>query len=77
VRVLTPPEKRGLESKDERVRIEAHRYIVLERAGYNSINAAGLAKRMFPGREDYVDLHEACELLEGGCDEATAVAILT
>jgi hypothetical protein len=42
----------------------------LARAGYSAANADALAD------DDTVDLHLACDLLERGCPERTAVLIL-
>jgi hypothetical protein len=46
------------------------RYESLRRAGYAPNDAAGLARRRG------VDLHQAVELLEGGCDPRLALRIL-
>jgi len=46
------------------------RYAELTRAGYLPVAAMALAERMD------VDLHQACELLVGGCSPERALAIL-
>ncbi|MDX6513746.1 MAG: hypothetical protein QOE36_3250 [Gaiellaceae bacterium] len=51
--------------------IQSWRLEQLERAGYSDGYAASLA-------EDHrVDLHQACDLLAGGCPERTAFLILS
>jgi hypothetical protein len=47
------------------------RFDQLERAGYSSDLAHCLAE------DNTIDLHLACELLERGCPQGTAVRILT
>jgi hypothetical protein len=46
------------------------RYEELIRHGYSVLSAMALAER------HEVDLHTACELLDGGCPQSVAVAIL-
>jgi hypothetical protein len=59
-----------LQVETETERIERWRAEELERAGYDSVDAADLASR------PYVDLHLAVELLERGCPVETALKIL-
>ena len=59
---------------DELVRedkqVESWRWFVLQQAGYSEEVAYIIA------RSNDVDLHQAVELLESGCDEGTALDIL-
>jgi hypothetical protein len=56
--------------ESELERVERWRAEVLERSGYDSVAAAGLASRLD------VDLHSAIDLLQSGCPADLALRIL-
>lgn len=59
------------DKRTEREKVEDWREVELLRAGFPPDDAIALA------RLSHVDLHQAVELLAGGCDVALAVKILT
>ena len=60
----------GVYQETEQERIERWRLEELERAGYDSEAAAAVA-----ARQD-IDLHQAVDLVRGGCPPEIALAIL-
>ena len=60
----------GIYQETEQERIERWRFEELERAGYDSEAAAAIAGRMD------IDLHQAVDLVRGGCPPEVALAIL-
>ena len=60
----------GIYPETELERIERWRQEELERAGYDSDGAAAIAVRLD------IDLHQAVDLVRGGCPPEVALAIL-
>lgn len=56
--------------------VERFREETLERAGYPAPLAAELAARMYSGRDDFADLHLACDLIARGCEPELAARIV-